>query len=207
MSVHVILVRHGETEWHAENRYAGVSDVALTERGRAQGRALADWAAEAGLDEVWASPLSRSQETAQDSGVRAGVPVQVDPRLREVDFGVAEGLTRAEMRDRFPDVLAAFQSDPVQNHFPQGENPKNAADRYVAFLDELEARHPDGRVLVVAHSTAIRLTLCRLLGVPLREYRRVFPVLVNCALNEVVLRGGAMSLLALNRPVTSGELR
>lgn len=205
MSVHVTFVRHGETEWHAEDRYAGVSDIALTERGAAQGRALAQWAAGADLDAVWASPLTRSQETARGSAARAGVPVQVDPRLRELDFGVAEGLSRAELQDRFPDDLAAFQADPVEHHFPKGEDPVEAVDRYLAFLADLETRHPNGRVLVVGHSTAIRLTLCRLLGVPLREYRRVFPFLVNCALNEVILRDGAISLLALNRPVTLGE--
>jgi broad specificity phosphatase PhoE len=205
MSVQVIFVRHGETQWHAENRYAGVSDVALTQRGHAQGRALADWAAQAGLDAVWASPLTRSQETARDSARRAGVPVQVDQRLREVDFGVAEGLTRAEMEDRFPDDLAAFQSDPVEHHFPKGEHPTEAVDRYLAFLADLETDHPDSRVLVVGHTTAIRLTLCHLLGVPLREYRRVFPYLLNCALNEIVLRDGGVSLLTLNRPVSSGE--
>jgi probable phosphoglycerate mutase len=207
MSVQVIFVRHGETEWHAENRYAGLSDVALTARGHAQGRALADWAAQADLDAVWASPLTRSRETARDSAERAGVPVQVDPRLLEVDFGIAEGLTRAEMEDRFPADLAAFQSDPVEHHFPKGENPMEAVDRYLTFLADLEADHPDGRVLVVGHSTAIRLTLCHLLGVPLRKYRRVFPFLVNCALNEIILRDGAISLLALNLPVTSGETR
>ena len=207
MSVQVTFVRHGETQWHAENRYAGVSDVALTSRGHAQGRALADWAARAGLDAVWASPLTRSQETARDSAQRAGVPVQVDRRLREVDFGVAEGLTRAEMQDRFPDDLAAFQSDPVEHHFPKGEHPTDAVDRYLAFLAELETDHPNSRVLVVGHSTAIRLTLCQLLGVPLREYRRVFPYLVNCALNEITLRDGSGSLLAFNLPVTPGELQ
>jgi broad specificity phosphatase PhoE len=205
MSVQVIFVRHGETQWHAENRYAGATDVALTDRGRAQARALAEWAAKAGLDAVWSSPLTRSRETALESAQRTGVPVQVDPRLGEIDFGVGEGLTRAEMEDLFPADLAAFQSDPVEHHLPGGEHPADVVDRYLAVLADLEAGYTGGRVLVVAHSTAIRLTLCRLLGLPLREYRRVFPHLANCALNEIVLRDGVVSLLALNVPVTSGE--
>ncbi|MEV0634975.1 histidine phosphatase family protein [Streptomyces sp. NPDC050619] len=207
MSLHVIFVRHGETLWHAENRYAGSTDVALTERGHAQSRALADWAEQADLTAIFASPLTRSQETARESAVRAGLPVSVDERLRELDFGIAEGLTRAEMQQRFPDHLAAFHSDPVTNHFPKGENPVEAGDRYLKFLTDLQADHREGRILVVGHSTAIRLALCRLLGLPLREYRRTFPFLANCALNEVVLSDGGPSLLTLNRPVTPGELK
>ncbi|MCT2591538.1 histidine phosphatase family protein [Streptomyces sp. N2-109] len=207
MSLHVIFARHGETVWHAENRYAGSTDIALTQRGYAQAGALADWAEQADLTAIWASPLARSQETAHDSAVRTGLPVRVDPRLRELDFGIAEGLTRAEMQQRFPDQLAAFQTDPVTHHLPKGENPLEAGDRYRAFLTDLQADHSEGRVLVVGHTTAIRLVLCRMLGLPLREYRRIFPFLVNCALNELVLRDGVPSLLTLNRPVTPGALK
>jgi probable phosphoglycerate mutase len=206
MSLHVIFVRHAESEWHAENRYAGGSDIALTERGHAQARALGAWAERADLTAIWASPLARSLQTARDSARRTGLPVSVDPRLRELDFGIAEGLTRAEMRRRFPDDLAAFHADPVANHFPKGENPVDATDRYLAFLTDLRAHHRDGRVLVVGHSTAIRLTLCRMLRLPLREYRLIFPFLANCAQNELVVRDGVPSLLSLNGPVTPGAL-
>jgi probable phosphoglycerate mutase len=135
------------------------------------------------------------------------VPLGVDPRLRELDFGVAEGLTRAEIGQRFPDALAAFQADPVAHHFPGGEDPRAAGDRYLEFLTDLQEQHREGRVLVVGHSTAIRLALCRLLGLRMSDYRRVFPVLHNCALNELILRDGVPSLLTLNRPVAQGALR
>lgn len=206
MSLHVIFVRHAESVWHAENRYAGGSDIALTERGHAQAGALAEWAQEADLTAIYASPLSRSQQTAQTSAERTGLPLHVDPRLRELDFGVAEGLTRAEMRQRFPDDLAAFLTDPVRNHFPKGEHPLDTTGRHLAFLTDLRAEHRHDRVLIVGHSTAIRLTLCHLLDLPLRNYRKIFPFLANCALNELVLHDGVPSLLALNRPVIPAAL-
>jgi probable phosphoglycerate mutase len=203
VSLRVILVRHGESVWHAENRYAGTTDIALTGRGHAQARALAAWALQADLAAVWASPQTRSKETARPCATAAGLPLKTDWRLRELDFGIAEGLTRGEMHRRFPAHLAAFHDDPVGHHFPRGENPAGAAGRYLEFLADLRAAHPQGgRVLVVAHSTAIRLTLCRLLGLPLRSYRQVFPFLANCALNELALDDGAASLLALNSPAS-----
>ncbi|MFJ9054966.1 histidine phosphatase family protein [Streptomyces sp. NPDC102409] len=204
MSVHVFLVRHGESVWHEENRYAGVTDIALSPHGRAQASGLAAWAGGADLTAVWSSPMRRCRETAEGCADRAGLPLILEPRLRELDFGVAEGLTRAELRERLPGALKAFEADPVGNHFPEGEDPVAAGERYTGFLAGLRTGHPEGRVLVVAHSTAIRLALCRLLGIPPRDYRRVFPRLANCALTELILRDGTPSLLALNQHVTPG---
>ena len=70
----LVLVRHGETVWHAENRYAGVSDVALTPRGEEQAARLARWARTAGLVAVWSSPLSRARRTAQGCAGAADLP-------------------------------------------------------------------------------------------------------------------------------------
>ncbi|MFI6124540.1 histidine phosphatase family protein [Streptomyces sp. NPDC051064] len=204
MSLHVFLVRHGESVWHAENRYAGVTDIDLSEHGRAQAAGLASWAGRADLTAVWSSPMRRCRQTAEGSAARAGLPLNLEPRLRELDFGIAEGMTRAEMRERLPGALKAFEADPVGSHFPEGEDPAAVSERYAGFLAGLRAGHQEGRVLVVAHSTAIRLALCRLLGIPLRDYRRVFPYLANCALNELILRDGTPSLLALNQHVTPG---
>lgn len=198
---HLVLVRHGETEWHGENRYAGSSDVALTPRGIEQAAQLASWAAEAGLDAVWTSDLTRARLTATECATASGVALRVDTRLRELDFGAGEGLTASEMGEQFPEALHAFRADPVSDHLPGGEDPTAAADRFVACLRQIEATHPDGRVLVVAHTTAIRLALCHLIGIPLREYRRTFPFVRNCALTEIQLGPDLMALLEFNTPL------
>ena len=196
-----VLVRHGETEWHAENRYAGVSDIALTPHGLEQAQQLAAWAATAGLAAVWTSTLTRAQLTATPCAEAAGVRPQVDERLRELDFGHGEGLTRAEMHERFPEALRAFRADPVTDHLPGGEDPADAARRFTGCLYDLAERYPEGRILVVAHSTAIRLALCALIGVPLRDYRRIFPSLRNCGLTEIRLTEGTAALLEFNTPI------
>ncbi|NRQ32688.1 histidine phosphatase family protein [Nonomuraea sp. NN258] len=195
----LVLVRHGETVWHAENRYAGLSDVELTPRGHDQAARLAEWAATAGLSGVWASTLSRAVITATASAAAAGVELRTDARLRELDFGDADGLTAAEMRERFPAARAAFESDPAAHPLPGGEDPHLAADRFIAALHDISAF--GGRVLVVAHTTAIRIALCRLIGVPIGAYRRTFPRLDNCALTELRLEAGHAALLQYNSPI------
>lgn len=198
-----ILVRHGETAWHAENRYAGRTDVPLTEHGREQAAALARWAVSARLTAVWSSPLSRARLTAAPAADACGLTQRIDERLVELDFGQGDGLTRNEMRQRFPEQLAAFLDDPVANHLPGGEDPRKAAARAAECLADIAREQPHGRVLLVAHSTLVRVLLCHLLGIPLADYRRVFPRLINGALTEIRVEDGQTALLRLNTPATT----
>lgn len=197
----LILVRHGETVWHAENRYAGVSDVGLTDRGVAQGEALGRWAAAHPVDAVVASTLSRARLTAQPSADALGLHLRVDARLCEVDFGEGEGLTRTEMAARFPDALETFLAAPARRPLPSGEPGTVAIARARAALDALVEEHPDGRVLVVMHSTLLRLVLCDLLGIDPDRYRTVMPSVTNGALTTLRTDGTRWALLGFNVPV------
>lgn len=197
----IVLVRHGETIWHAENRYAGRSDVPLTPKGLQQAQELAAWAPGAGLAAVWSSTLSRAVCTARPAAEAAGIPLNLDERLVELDFGQGEGLTEAEMEARFPAERAAFVRDPVQHYLPGGEDPVRASDRGVAALRDIAAAAPGGRILLVAHNTLMRLVLCRLLSIPLSSYRTVVAHLANGARSEIALAPGSdgpATLLAFN---------
>lgn len=194
----IVLVRHGETTWHADDRYAGATDVPLSERGHEQAEVLARWAASAGLTAVWSSDMSRTQDTARPSAAGTGLPLNVDSRLREIDFGDVEGKPRTAIERELPEVFAAFRADPVANHMPGGEDPRAAAARALEYVREIAGTHPDGRVLIVCHTTLIRLMVCSLIGVPLRNYRVLFPFIANGHLNEVRLTGERVSMLSWN---------
>jgi broad specificity phosphatase PhoE len=198
---HVYLVRHGATVWHAENRYAGITDVALDRGGYAQAERLAVWASEARLTAIWCSPLSRARETAAPSARAVGLEPRIDERLREIDFGQIEGKTMAEAELLFPEEIRRFKADPATYPLPGGEDPHQAASRAVSVLREIESTHSQGRVLVIAHNTLIRLTLCFLFGIPLTRYRTVFPAVRNGALTEIGLADGEAALLRYNSPL------
>ena len=200
---HLVLTRHGETEWHRENRYAGRTDIPLSARGRDQAERLARWASSARLSAIWVSPLLRAQQTAEPSERATKLKACVDPRLRELDFGQGEGLTRAELERSFPEAFAAYEADPAEHPLPGGENPEHAAERAIACFREIVRAHPDGRVLVVTHNTLLRLALCAMIGVPLSQYRRLFPSIINGALIEIRIDGNQISLLRFNVPLRS----
>lgn len=201
MSTTLLLARHGQTIWHAENRYAGVSDVPLTDTGRAQAEALGRWAAAHPVAAIWTSPVSRAVVTAEPACRALGLVPHREPDLRECDFGVVEGRTLVEFAAEDPAAAEAFRTDPVAHPFPAAEDPRAAAGRGAEALRRIAAAHPGERVLVVAHNTLFRLVLCTLLSIPAGEYRRVFPRLRNAAISELCVNtDGSAALLSLNVP-------
>lgn len=207
MPTEVILARHGRTPWHAPNRYTGRSDIPLDEVGERQAQALAAWAKGAALTSLACSDLVRARATAAPIADATGLVPTVDPRLRELDFGIAEGRTLDEIRADDPLVVERFVADPVAHHFPGGEPPGDAVARALAALTDLASADPAGRLLVVAHSTLIRLVTCAVLGVPLSEYRRRLPALAPAAITTLrfpTQPNEPVALLAYNVPVSGG---
>ncbi|MFH8517836.1 histidine phosphatase family protein [Streptomyces gelaticus] len=196
----LLLARHGQTVWHAENRYAGVSDIALTDEGRRQARQLGEWAALNRVDAVWTSTVSRAIETARPACEALGLTPRREHELRECDFGEVEGRTLAEFASEQPEWARQYRADPVAHPFPGAEDPRVAAARGTAALRRIAGGHPGQRVLVVAHNTLLRLVLCELLSIPLGAYRRVFPQLRNAAVSEVRIGEQGGALLSLNVP-------
>jgi probable phosphoglycerate mutase len=201
------LVRHGETEWHSENRYAGSTDVALTPKGVEQGIRLAEWAKGEDVDLIVTSDLSRAVITAAPSILATNVSHKVDPRFREVHFGLGEGLTSDEMQLKFPDERNAFLKAPADSALPLGERGTDALNRAFDALFELISVEHHEKVLLVAHSTLGRLMLCGLTGIHLNDYRTNFPKLINGAITTIEIENvsqpsslyGAGRLIELNK--------
>lgn len=181
----IFLARHGETIWHSENRYTGSSDIALTRRGLEQAEALGRWAAGANLTRLASSDLSRAVKTAEAAQRHTGLELIQHPGLREVDFGRGEGLTIAEMLAAFPEGLKAFLETPARTPLPQGEPGASALERVIAVLEHLASADDAARILVVMHSTVMRLVICRVLGVDIDSYRSIFTHVANCAVTEL----------------------
>lgn len=204
----VVLARHGQSVWHAEDRYAGVSDIPLTATGMAEAAALAAWAARARPAVVASSDLRRALDTARQAAAACDLEVVVDRRFREVDFGAGEGVDLETLAVAYPQAVGAFRRAPASCPFPGAERGVDAAERGWQALLDLTRAHAGGTILLVAHSTLIRLLLCRLLSIPLDEYRRAFPFLANASLTTVRFDGdGRGGLLDYNVPLRRDGIR
>ncbi len=196
--VRLLLARHGQTEWHHDNRYVSRTDIGLNETGRRQARMLASRAEEEGPDLVLCSPLMRALNTARPLAEACGMEPRTDERLRELDFGEWEGRTLAEIREEDPESVSLFEQDPARHGFPDGEPLHKGAERVLGIFVDLHRSHTGRTVLVVAHNTLLRLGLCRMLGIPLRDYRRRLPRLVSAAVSEVRFGEEGGALYSLN---------
>ena len=160
-----ILLRHGQTEYSADRRFAGRGDIALTDTGRRQAAAAADRLVPRGIDAIVTSPLQRARRTAEAVAAATGAPLAVDDGLIEADFGKWEGLTFAEAAERWPDEMSAWLAS-ADVAPPGGESFADAARRVLAALDRLLAAHRYQTVLLVSHVTPIKTLTCRALLAP-----------------------------------------
>lgn len=171
MKTRVFLVRHGATVLSAEDRFAGATDVELSETGRSQVRALSRRLAPQPISAFYASPLGRTMETAKILAEPHGKPVTPKSGLLEINHGVWEGLTRLEAETKFGDTYARWESDPF-NFAPEGgETGLAVTARAMPALLDIIARHPGEMVCLVSHKATIRLLLGAVLGFDPRRYR------------------------------------
>ena len=191
------LVRHGETEWNAENRICGRSDVPLSEAGRRQAKSLAERLKTIPFEALYSSPLKRALETARLISESVGLEPILDERLVELDYGQWEGKTLAEIMKNDPRTFRAWDADPGQLAPPGGESGLEAQQRVVSFLDFLAAKHPQGHVLVAFHKTVCRLAICHALGMSPSDYRRRL-IMENAALNIIQPREDGWQLITYN---------
>jgi len=160
MAATVTLVRHGQTERSSRGAYSGQLDVPLTSLGREQALRCAEQLAGAGVDAIYTSPLARARDTAQAIADATGVPLIVDERLIEVDYGPFEGLDREGARATFGQAFDDWRADPFGSPV-DGMEPLDAALRRAraATADALAAcEHP----VLVGHQGILRIVLIAL---------------------------------------------
>lgn len=179
----VDMIRHGEPV--GGHKYRGQLDDPLSEKGWQQMRAAVGehcpW------DLIVTSPLRRCHAFAEELAQRHGLPLQTEPRLREIGFGAWEGKTATELLAQDDKLLAHFWSDPL-HHTPPGAEPlEQFRERVVAAWNELLAQHAGKHLLIVGHAGQIRMVIRHVLDMPLE---RLFRIQVgNAAITRIQIDG------------------
>ena len=151
----IILIRHGETAWNRERRMQGQTDTPLSDIGRAQAEALGQRMTKHKFSALYSSDLSRAYQTAAAVARVSGREIRRDPALRERTFGIFEGLTYAEMAQRYPEEHARFLQRDADYAVPGGESPRQFYERGLACINGIADAHPDECVVVVTHGMVL----------------------------------------------------
>ncbi len=192
----IFLVRHGATILTAEDRFAGATDVPLSDEGREQARRLSLRLASEKLCAAYATTLGRTQETASIIAAPHGLPIQVRDGLKEISHGRWEQMTRVDVEKAWPAEAAAWDKDPYTFAPEGGESGLAVTARALPVLMDIVREHPGGHVLVVSHKATIRLLLSSLLGFDPRRYRDNLDQ-NPCALNIVDFKDPVRARLSL----------
>jgi probable phosphoglycerate mutase len=161
------LVRHGETDWNSQGILQGWTDVPLNALGRRQARAMAASFDGAGFTALWSSPLIRSRETAEILAPLIRLPPpRLHDGLMERNFGIFQGVPKAELAELNPVELQLILKRNPAGHFEGGETMDEFADRVLGALMEIGARHAGERVLVIAHGWCMDVVTRHISGLP-----------------------------------------
>lgn len=190
----VLLIRHGETVWNQQGRMQGQNDSPLTPTGLHQARQLARRLKDVSFTTLYSSDLGRAHQTARSIADASGHEIVSDPGLRERHFGIFEGLTNNEIKQRHPEDYELFARRLPDYVMSGGESANAFRDRVVRTLDAIARRHADETIVVVSHGLvldALYRTACRMA----LDVARGFPLL-NCSVNT--FRRGPEGWLAVS---------
>ncbi len=147
----IIVVRHGETEWNIEDRCQGHKDSLLTENGIKQAENVALRLAGYNLSAIYTSDLGRAIQTAEIISEASNLNILPDPRLRERNMGVLQGLTDSEMAKSFPKVCSNLMKLNPDYIIPEGDSSRQSFSKNIECLNEIARLHPGNSVLIVTH--------------------------------------------------------
>jgi broad specificity phosphatase PhoE len=159
------VARHGETEWNLSGREMGQLDSALTPRGLEQADALARHLAGTGIELVYSSDLGRAQHTGEIISAVCRVELVVEPGLRERNSGIFQGLTVAEMDERYPTERREYRTLGYEYVIPNGESARQRTERSVQVMTGIALRHPLTSVAVVTHGGFLKGFTEHVLGI------------------------------------------
>ncbi|GAJ28205.1 histidine phosphatase family protein [Acidomonas methanolica] len=194
----VILVRHGHVEGIEPPRFRGRIDLPLTERGRRQAVATADfissrWTASA----IYSSPLSRCMDTAEAIAKKQTVPVLPLPDLLDIDYGTWQGRTRDEVKSAAPELFKAWMEQPHLTVIDRAETLQDVQARLIRAFDLMRRAHPDGTVIAIGHDSTNRIFVSLALDLSLSHYWRLQQD--PCAINVLRFDDAGSHVVSINQ--------
>lgn len=163
MSLEIMLIRHGETEWNKDRVFRGQMDMRMNATGIAQADATAEALKDVVFDAVYSSPLKRALVTARRIAKPHEITVRVDDGFSDMYFGSWQGLTEAQVEERYAPMLKKWNEAPARFRPPGGESIKKTWKRVNSQLREVLFTHGTGTVVIVSHRMPLKMMTAYLL--------------------------------------------
>lgn len=159
----IILVRHGETKWNAEEIFRGIIDIELNETGIKQAEFLAEYLSDVKIKAIYSSPLKRALSTAEMIASHHQLRVEIAPGLIDLDYGEWQGLPHQEVKDKYKELYSEWISRPDKVRMPAGESLDDVRERATGMVNDIIAKY-EGTIILVTHRVVNKVLICALLG-------------------------------------------
>lgn len=207
MSTIIYLMRHGESQANEKDVFLGHYNMDLTQKGEKQAAVSADYLASQvkHLDAIYSSDLDRACQTAERTSERFDVPVIKDEKLREIDAGLWDNLSFAELADRFAESYRTWNENLGNARCDGGESVAELQQRIVSEVEQIAKKHKNETIFIFTHATPIRTFGAYCLGISLKDIKTL-PWASNASVTKVIYDKGTFELVEYSYDGFMGEL-
>ena len=165
------LIRHGQSEWNELKKIQGQINTNLTKHGKDQAKMLANMLIDENIDVIYTSDLNRAKDTAKTISEKINKPLIYSEFLREIKFGIWEGLTISEVEDRYKDQYLIWNKSPDELILDNAETLQILKDRVMNWINLILLENKEKNIAIVSHGTTLKVLMLSLLGIPLCHYK------------------------------------
>ncbi len=194
--IRLYLLRHGETKWNRLAKTQGCMDTDLSEAGLVQAEKLAQRLVSEGINVIYSSNLKRACITAQIIGDVLNAPIDIQPDLREMNFGRWEGMNIHDIKEEYFDIYRLWLSNPKKARIPDAEGLKQVQNRAMEVINGIIALHKGDNIAIVSHGVTLKCLVLGVLGIDLSNMSKIR--IDNCSISQLILQKEQCILNYLN---------
>ncbi|NLY85884.1 MAG: histidine phosphatase family protein [Tissierellia bacterium] len=191
----IYLIRHGQSEWNLLSKVQGQKDANLTDLGREQARKLGERLIDEDIDIIYSSDLSRALETAKIISSIINKPIVESKEIREINFGIWEGLTLEEILKKHKEQYLIWMKNPVQFKLEGAETLEALKDRVMNYVEKIILENKDKNIAIVSHNATLKIIILNLLGMGNAFYKNISLHNVSLSIVECRQYNNVLTLL------------
>ncbi|NLV88588.1 MAG: histidine phosphatase family protein [Tissierellia bacterium] len=189
------LIRHGQSEWNILSKVQGQKDARLTDLGREQAKKIGKRLIDEDIDIIYSSDLSRALETAEIISSIINKPVIESREIREINFGLWEGLTLEEIQDKYAEEYLIWMKSPDKLTLEGAETLESLKNRVMPFVDKIITENKNKNIAIVSHSASLKIIILNLLGIGNGFYKNISLRNVSLSIVECRKYNNVLTLL------------
>lgn len=191
----IYLIRHGQSQWNILSKVQGQKDASLTDLGKEQARKLGKRLIDENIDIIYSSDLSRALETAKIISSIIDKPIIESKEIREINFGLWEGLTMEEIQNKYKEEYLTWMKEPEKFILEGAETLEALKNRVMKFVEKIIIENKDKNIALVSHSASLKVIILNLLGIGNAFYKNISLKNVSLSIIECRKYNNVLTLL------------